>query len=391
MTIFLTRSPEGAFPSDLGRWHHPDLRVVYTQAHPGDTNPGAAAMTVMESLGKRADVAGGRDGVHENLAWLPLWLRAHQVEWLVLADPHVLRPNVLGTLLRVVSGSPVNLVLATRPTAPSDITAVLDGYSPTHVPWTRISRTLPKPPRTTGPVIEPPVQPPNSDWYRYRTDCRDLLPAEQHQALDRHYLDGLTATQHWLDTATPDETSTSALLAHQVGQAHSLAEGLTRVRAAQAAFFGHGWHLRIHQTRLMQTLAAAADTRFTDADWVSLRAYRPPHRSALVALHQAGIPLDDLMTITVADVAAALDAGQIGPYPIAPAARPFLTAQLLQRVTEHATADDTYITGPVRTPGDVINRAARDLGLLIGKHHASQNRHTQGFWQWRAGFSLARL
>jgi hypothetical protein len=44
-----------------------------------------------------------------------------------------------------------------------------------------------------------------------------------------------------------------------------------------------------------------------------------------------------------------------------------------------------------RTPGEVINRAARDLGLLIGVNHASNNPHRINFWQFRSGFLLKPL
>lgn len=97
------------------------------------------------------------------------------------------------------------------------------------------------------------------------------------------------------------------------------------------------------------------------------------------------------MAVTNSDITLALDAGHLGRYPIQPQARPFLAAQLLQRATERATSQDPFVLGLARTPGDVINRAALDLGLLIGHRHTSDNRHTLGFWQWRAGFSLAPL
>jgi hypothetical protein len=136
---------------------------------------------------------------------------------------------------------------------------------------------------------------------------------------------------------------------------------------------------------------ASIIARFSDHDWAVLRAYRPPYRSALVALHEAGIPLGTLMSLTIGEVATALATGHLGQHPVSDEARPFLAAQLLQRATERGKGDEPFVLGQVRTPGDVINRASRDLGLLIGTRHAPTNRHTLNFWQFRTGFVLQRL
>jgi hypothetical protein len=390
VTLYLAQPPAGSFPSGLSRFHRNDLRVVFAQADAGDSTLGGAALTVLESLGKRPDVAGGRDGTYENVPWLVIWLRAHEVEWLVLADVQVYRPPLLGDLLRVISGTPVNVLVAPQRHASAETMAVLRGFAPVSVGWTQIGRLLPK--RDRAPAApHAAITPPLSDWYHYRADCRDLLTPEQHHVLDRHYRRAFTATRRWLTNVIPDEPSTQAFLAQTVSDARTLAEGLTRVRAAQAAFFTCGWNLRINQSRLMQALGAALNARFTDADWIALRAYRPPYRSALIALHQAGIAVGDLMAISVTEAADALTTGRLGNHRLTDQARPFLAAQLLQRAKEGTTPDAPYVSGLARTPGDVINRAARDLGLLIGSHHAPTNPHTRNFWQFRTGFHLQRL
>ena len=390
MSVHVAVAPPKAFPTDLANRHRHDLRVVYAQADPGDTSPGTAAMTVLESLGKSPEVTGGKEGPHDNVSWRPIWMRAHQVEWLILADPQVYRPAILTGLLRVIAGTPANVLLATRRSMTSENEHVLDGLAAHPVSWEEIPALLPAP----NPVRKHPsarITPPPSDWITYRADCRDLLPRGQRNLLDRHYRETLAATTKWLDRNSPDEAKTQALLAQAAAQSGSLAEALTRVRASQAAFFSRGWNLRISTPHLMRALAASVNARFSDDDWSALRAYRPPYRPALVALHQAGLPLGDLMALTVTDVAEAIATGHLGAYRLAAPAVPFLTAQLLQRATEHARGPDPFVVGAARTPGDVINAAARDLGLLIGVHHTSTNQHTMNFWQFRAGLQLSPL
>jgi hypothetical protein len=173
--------------------------------------------------------------------------------------------------------------------------------------------------------------------------------------------------------------------------ATTVAEGLTRVRAAQAAFFASGWHLRISAPHLMASLTATVTGRFNADDWIALRAYRAPYRPALVALHQAGIPLDDLMCITVGEIADAIDTGQLVDFRFVDEAIPFLTAQLLQRAIDRARPHEPFIVGSDRLPAIVINGVARDLGLLIGTFRAPTNPHRLNFWQFRTGLLLKRL
>ncbi len=387
MSVYFSIAPEGAFPSDLSRLHRDDdLSVVYAPASNFDSDAGACARTVMEAMGKPDSLDGGKSHVADSIHLLSIWLAAHQTRWLILLGTQRMDSAISGALLRAILAGGAQILL---PAARDVGSPVPPGHDPQPVEWEAVPALIgaQPPPAPPPKPMALPVRLPPSDWVDFRADCRTHLPPEQFAATDRHYVRSLRATEARLKKSPPTVEETRDWLATIANTSESTNEALIRTRAAQAAYFKHGYNLRINAERLITTLIEFRERRFSVHDWRALRAYRATHRPAICALHGTGVPTRELATLTSTEVNDVLQTGTIRGLALDSEATPYLRAHLLYR-QHNPDGDERYLLQNVREISKAINEGSRDLGLLIGQRYTGENRHTLNIWRYRDGFQL---
>lgn len=232
---------------------------------------------------------------------------------------------------------------------------------------------------------------PTVDFLVFRHTARQINTPSVFAGIDRDYVNAYRA-------ATDVEPNIDAVLAHLdtiTWPAHTTAPILVAIKATQAALFRRGWILRARSDALIGTLTSVRHPRPLEQNWTALRAYIRPERSAAVTLYLLGVPAPDLPTLTVADVAHALDVGTLNGRAIPTAARPLLTAELLRRTSEGHAQTDPYLTLPPVNPRrhmEFIIDARRDLDLPIdGRGIRTANATQQTRLLYTLGLDLKEL
>lgn len=367
--LLVTEPPADAVPSaHFVHRFDPSRGSVLIRLSPTDRTVGAAALTLLQALGKNLLITGAlavRNEEHR--LYTPVWLEAMDIQTVVVAHAHTLRGDVLRHLRSLMPSSVQNLVLIAEPGRTQRVLSTLSRYPDAHpvvVPWSQVTAEHPKvvPPPTVTEDAYTLEHLPHVDFLLFRDASRRLNTAERFAAIDadyvRVYRDG-----HEVD---PDLRAILDHLVQVSASAYTTAPLLVAVRATQAALFKRGWLLRAHPDKLLGTLSSVRLPRPTDVTWRDLRAYIRPERPATCALHLLGVPATELMTVTLDDVSTTLATGTLKGAPVPSLAQPLLRAQLLRRQTEGATGPDPYLALPgERRHLDILIDARRDLAIPI--------------------------
>lgn len=391
--VHITEPPDGAFPQHLSTLHRDDLSAIYLTADVSNMTVPQAAITVMKALGKREDVTGMRDREGHNLHVLPCWLAAHNTQVVIIGSPQVWKPVLLNSLLRVLCASTAQIVLAPERHSYDEVAQNIAGYDPQPLRWDEIHQTL----RSTATAPETNLSVlagqhlPTSDWPTFRSDSRTLLPPDAFAEFDTRYRTAFIAARSHLNNphTTVDDNNTRELLAHLIEESSNTPEAITAVRATQAAYFAHGYNLRIVIDKVVATLTHSRRTKYSPTDWHAIRAYRDPRRAAVCTLFGHNIAISDIPTITIADVRSALQQNSLGGTAINDHGRAYLHANLIHRSLQGATGTDPFITG--KAAATTINTAANDIGLLIAARPNQQSIHTASIWKSSFGFLLKAI
>lgn len=395
----------------------PDVSIWRGLAAASDPEAGAVAITVrpdirragwlgvdlLAALGVRRDVSGVGRNADADWALVPAWFRAWPVRELAVLRSDLLRPGLLEPLLLLAAQLDLTMWLV-------DGGGIDDAHARFREAWVG-SRASADTFRAHWRAVRPkaharareedspfPVVP-DADFPLFRAAARHGLDPDDFARVDALFLSCLEDALGWARSASPTVGGCKDRLGGLLRPMGSLARMTVAVRAHQVALFREGWLLRVDVPGLLaSTDLADRDTGPRAGAWRALRAYREPWRGTVCALAAAGLSIDAICGLTVAD--AAPDGSSVtvdGPVvPLEPEAALFLRAQRELRLDELANDGDQLIGWEEGDRGwravvTALNAAARELdATFVGRHVTRRDptlrRWTSGHW-----FALERL
>jgi hypothetical protein len=381
-------------------------------ARPGMRRIGWLAADTLRALGCAEDVTGaGRPGEG---SWdlVAVWLNSHHIQHLYIQHAWTLPYTVLEQVTTLLEHTSVTLWLVGD-------TPVTDTYRDILRPWVDDTITgeqftaawddLPEPPEPVlDGVLEPtpwPENVPDDDFTTFRAACRDLLTPAQFTVLDAYFRREVVITRRVVaamaERGDVTEEHVATWLQDHWETAPSLAQYLTFIRAAQVAFFLTGYYLQVDLDQLIGTAATMPRRALrTPKTWARLHAYPEPHRAAVCALAAAGVPVETIRQLTVADVDPAAGTVRLPDattVTIEPDAAIYLTAQWHLRRMAGAADNDLLFTTAGNKPLSasalvtVITTARRELGVAVAPARIDRKGTTGDRWLTRWGVSIQEL
>lgn len=391
--VVVAEAPAGVPATRIPARTRDDLRTVAVVAPPSRRSRTDLPLDLLAELGKRDDVAGRSSHTQDASPLVSLWLRAHRTEWVVVTSPHVLTVPHLQLLPALVLPAGARLLLACDPSTGTQVADGLADYGAARIDWHEAARLVP-PPAGSSPPEAPPqtavwtdrdLTLPREDWPLFRSECRRLLHADTFAAVDAEYVRAFRAARAWLKTNEPYEQGTADLVGSIVGEAGSLDQAIVALRACQAAHMEAGWSLRVDLEQAVNAISQRP-VHIGDDGWTALRAYREPHRSAVITLHQHGLTVAAMHRLTTGQ--ANDDGSLVAGTAIDPRGRAYLRAQILDRRSGGAGPDDPLFEEGSRRSVNAIRDAREDLSLRLGTGRVSGIEHLADRWQRRLGLQL---
>lgn len=315
----------------------PDRGVAVIDTPLNAYHLGPVAHQVFDALGQISTVAGGRvRATRHQLPLLTVALAARPVHHLAVDNAQRLGAATLGHLAGICLAADTRLWMIARYPTRAAFNQAVAAWPHSQASWGAARRqlaTTPGPPETV-PVPFPTV--PRTEFPFFLSVCQtDLDPGAYRQVHDAYY-----ATLEQAQSALggrPDATTTLSVLRRLLADAGTVDHAQTIARAVTAAAFNAEVHLSIDTARFRAAVAAEPWLCARRASYDELWVHRRPERAAVGALAAAGLSVDDLCAVTIADTEAL---AATGPE----AARPHLHRLLLGRVAAGAAAHEALLT-----------------------------------------------
>lgn len=394
--VLITEAPDGLPASSIGRLTRPDLSHVSVVPNTSRITTAGVAADLLTALGKQADANGKARHGYDDVVLVPLWLTAHRTTDVYAVAPQHTPTASLMDIAHMLAASPARLWLACDHGYADRLADDLQPMAPSVVPWPDLPNAWPTcDPEPEQTVWDPAAGSvlPDVEFLTFRATAQDLLPTAAFRTIDDLFRDVLDRTLLWLTEVGPDhvtEDATRTALTELLAEQTTFDDINVAVKAAQAAFFHHGWYLTVDQRELRAGLLRFPTHHVSTATWRSIRAYRDTARAATVACYLSGLSPDQIRTLTVADLAT-WHANPTSPLlntAIPPDASPYLRAHLLARITDGPAPTDPAFVGADRRILMDLRDAANDLGLNLGEANlAPADRHGQR----RVGRRVCRL
>lgn len=360
-----------------------------------DTNLLWAAYDVLAGLGCRMDTSFRVTSEAMAILLAGAWLAAHCPRVLAVASAENADDvDVLDTLLHLAEGCGADLVLVTE--SDEDEAGWLDEWcvarGGTVAPDAAVEVLAPYAGEPVPGVEAYPLPrfAPRADFHLWRSWAQTVLPPSEFETVDHVYR---AVFREYRDD--PPQTADAALDRLQASLSGVTAPGhaVAVVRAAQAAMFTRGLHLKADVDVLIATADHDRLRRLDDSEVRSLHAYPQPWVACAVLL-------DDVDTgpITLRDmpVRGVDDHGNlVGPHmrrkPLLPAARLYFAAHRRVRLMQGAGPDDPFLNErPIRIRA-AIRRAEVDLALPPSAPQREPDERKYDRWRRGLGVSVQSL
>lgn len=363
--------------------HRPaTLRVVTCAASVADKSAPAAATNVLKAMGKSEQVTGMRERLTEGAQTLPSWLTAYNTELLVISRAHTWNKRTYTDFIRLTDNLNLNIVFACEPGTLNQMRQRLGHHPATDINLHGLSALLPPEDETENVASDPErFEVPADDWGTFRHTARQTLTPDQFERIDTAYITGAKAGT----TAPHTHDGVHNMLVQILCTQEDAATATAAMRGAQAALFKQGWSLRLDPQKVISLYAHNRPVNYTHRDWLALRAYRDPERSATATLHGYGLNTTDIPTFTITDCATTLTTGLLNGQKLNTHARAYLTAAHHWRNTN---PNEPLCTGD---PGRIIVTAGKDTGILIANKPIHTSPHTKAIWTAGHGYLLKEI
>lgn len=395
MKLTLTPLPSDLSAKSLLPNTDPVTGVVTATVRP-TRHAWAVGQTVLAAMGIRLDLIGAGRRHGENLELLNAWFSAYDVRLLILR--HATNTSdfeLLDELLLVCESVGVDLALTCDDTVGHrlvDWVSERSGHvDVTHEPLLdRVaSAARPVPAMSVHDSDDGfPMLLPRVDFYGFRARCRDVLSTRQFALVDALYVATFQEVQR--DPYGTAEEAASRITAAVTHTDH-VGKALVVARAAQAAMFTHGLLLKVNLGYFLKGIQDAEHRRLTSAEIRSLRAYRNPWQSAVVALRDANLTRDDITALRICNVTDDGDLVGIDHEPLADDARVYLRAHRILRTIQGAAGEDLFITVPNRSIGQAQRRASVELNLPLVQAREPSDITGRDRWNTSLGVTLLPL
>lgn len=376
--LTVIEAPQGTYATTIGTLIAHDLSTVALTLPPERTTSAAAASEILRALGKRRDVNGkARHGIDDKML-VPVWLTAHRVQNLVIASPQKSNDADLVDVVDLCAATPTNVVIACDHGTADRVLRALQGHLPQVHPWPTTGDDQ----RSDSPEFAPskwkpgePIRLPQCEFLNFYAIVERTLPPHMFAEVSTRYIDALNRTLTWLhdvqeahEGTVPHEAVNPAmrsLLAEQ----ETLDQVATVVHAAEAAFFRHGWILKVDRRELRSGLVRFPSPDVPNDAWTRLRAYREPARATTVGLYLIGLTINEIEAVTTGEVANWHNDNRlpIAGHTIPPGAAPLLRAQLIACSTIGHGPEEAFL--PKSTNRRILSdvrEASTDLDFFIG-------------------------
>jgi len=358
------------------------------------------ARDVLEGLGATAGAAS-----FNKVALARVWLAAHRVRWLVLANPQLPDAGGVRAAIDLAGSVGARTMLACDHGGASGLEAALGIPASARLDLAGAELLLAD--TSPAPADPPDADPfpvglrdlPEVDFPLFRSECRRVLAADAYDEVDRAYVHGRSAGREWvtdvardnpLDVARQVKPSViraagAAVAAATAGHV-DVAGALVVFRGFQAGAFLAGLLVRTGTPLLVAALGRVERQTPDTAGWTSLRLWPDPHRAAVTALYLAGASPDAILTLTVGDAAGAAvtPAGTpvpVGPFAVDHRARPYVAALHGYRLLEGAGPADPLLRTPVLTTVvDAIVDARTELLLPVTRGQVTPDETRADRW-----------
>jgi hypothetical protein len=395
---------------------------VVCELRPDQRNLDWLAGDLLRSLGKRADLAG--HGRNATRLWrrTKAWIIGEGINDLFVSRAYLAGPGQWKHLLDLQRETGTRLwLIVQRKQLSRSFRDVLEDAEFAQIDfdafrrrWARRRKTsqLAHSQGITTPTTreELPLMPaslrvPLVEFPLFRAACRDLLPSDRFDRVDRTYREALASTRRWIAETTPTEASVACYLRGLIADAETLDDVLTRLRGAQVAFFLDWWLLKVD----IDALAGARDedslSPLTPETVRLLRHYSSTTYPAVALLILAARPsLESLAAATLNDVAADGSVVRLPnekPMRIPVYARGILATHIAYRqLQDGRRADPLFASRQLRANSkvlthykpnglrQVLNKVAYDTGLALTVRGGATRATEDVSWRRRYGISL---
>ena len=392
----------------------PEDGLVMVQVRSGTRRLVTFAADLQTALGVDQELTGfGRPG-EGSWELATVTVLAENIGHVVVLDPWLLTPTLLGELIERLQATGAVLWLVGRATFSDAHRQVVDRWTTTLIDADAFRAAWadrPKGPRPASRTSSQgtddfPVHVADVDFPMFRAACRDHLTAEEFTAVDTHFITCAATAREWFLTHLGPETlaneeALAARLHEQWHQSPTTAHFIVAIRAFQVAAFSIDWQLQVDLPQLVGTARVSPHVAARSPQvWARLRGYASPHRGAVCALTAAGIDLADQPALTVESITGR------GRHVITPDGRrvavedgaaPYLYAQKLARLIQGAPGDapllinDTGAALRERALADILTTARIELGLNLVGLRAERRQPTGDRWLTRWGLSIQEL
>lgn len=252
----ITEAPADVPATRIGSLADPDnlQRLAFVPGTSNRTTAGVAA-DLLAALGKSPDVNGKARHGYDDVSLVPIWLTAHRTTDVYAIAPQHTPAAYLLDLAAMLAATPATLTLACDHGYAAALVADLASLNPAVTPWPDLPTAWPESDDDLSSTWNPHAREvlPDVEFLTFRATARDLLPTATFRAVEALFSDVLDRTLLWLTQVGPHnitEAATRLALTDLLAEQATFDDINVAVKAAQAAFFHHGWYLTVDQREL---------------------------------------------------------------------------------------------------------------------------------------------
>lgn len=397
----------------LNRLADPASGRVVVDVTPAGRNLDWVAVDIERGLGKNPHLSGAGRNTSDRWSRIHAWLIGGQINTMVVSRIQLLDGQRLNAAITLAIACGVDLwLVAQQKPLSTELTEALEQWPMEEVAISEFRRRW----RTTRPQRTKPVEAiahvdfpdvPLDEFVLFRSRCSELLAPEGFTRVDSTFQATAASVVEWIDGAPAiDEESVVALVRDLIGPCRSLPEAVTRLRAAQVAFFWRRYLLKINLDYVLAAYAIEPHDDLDPAAIEKLNAYgatRYPAAAAIALgaqMSPAEIAVLDLDAVSIDP--AGIRLGGHGALP--PEATALVVPHLVERLLDGAsTADPLFVmhsTDKSKRDQRISDRGIerllvqilRETGVRITASRSYTGLRGKGDnWRWREGISIQRI
>jgi hypothetical protein len=364
---------------------------VWIEARPGLSRIHVLAGDILDSLGKRRDVAGKGRNEAEDVIYAIAWLRAHAVRFLVVLHAERLEHGVLRRLSDLADRAGCDLWLVHTSPSTDAFHLALDRLDPEERELATLPTASPKPTETTPVEAEVLPDLPRVDFTMFLATCQERLEPADLARVEQSFTEEVAA--HYFGLADGGNTVDAVgKRVHAILNPAPDDDMLTlRLRALQVAAWRRNLFVAVDLPKVINS-----EERPRQAPHIAdekMAVYKQPHRALAVALTREGFGAREIGEIRIADADPAGRHLQCAGRRVGVTGQPViaLRAQMELRKRQGAGDAEPLIPHTPKALAKVLTEAASDLGVHVHGRRVERTRPKDTMHLRRIGITVAEL